>query len=115
MTKVVINKCHGGFGLSDDAVMRYGELAGLNLVKTGTNYGASLFYKEGRVDNDHHFYEGNLERDDKYLVQVVEEMGDLASGNFADLKVVEIPDGVEWQIEEYDGWEHIAQKHRTWG
>jgi hypothetical protein len=115
MTKIVINKCHGGFGLSDDAVMRYGELAGFNLVKTATNYGASLFYKEGRVDNDHHFYERNLERDDKYLVQVVEEMGDLASGNFADLKVVEIPNDVEWQIEEYDGWEHIAEKHRTWG
>lgn len=114
MTKVVINKCHGGFGLSDDAVMRYGELAGLNLVKTTTNYGGSLFYKEGRVDNDHHFYEGNLERDDKYLVQVVEEMGDTACGIYANLKVVEIPDDVEWQIEEYDGWEHIAEKHRTW-
>jgi hypothetical protein len=114
MTKVVINKCHGGFGLSDDAVMRYGELAGLNLVKTGTSYGSSLFYKEGRVDSDHYFYEKNLERDDKYLVQVVEEMGDLASINYAKLKVVEIPDEVEWQIEEYDGWEHIAETHRTW-
>ena len=27
---------------------------------------------------------------------------------------VEIPDDVEWQIEEYDGTEHISEKHRTW-
>jgi len=115
MKKIVINKCHGGFGLSDDAVMRYGELAGLNLVKTTTNHGFSMFHKEGRVDNDHHFYEGNIERDDKYLVEVVEEMGDKACGKYADLKVVEIPVDAEWQIEEYDGWEHIAAKHETWG
>jgi len=114
MKKIVINKCHGGFGLSDDAVMRYGELAWLNLVKTTTNHGFSMFHKEGRVDNNHYFYEGNIERDDKYLVEVVEEMGGKACGRYADLKVVEIPDDAEWQIEEYDGWEHIAEKHRTW-
>jgi hypothetical protein len=115
MKKIVINKCHGGFGLSDDAVMRYGELAGLNLVKTDGKFEGSLFYKEGRVDNEHFFYDGNIERDDKYLVQVVEEMSDKACGRYAELKVVEIPDGAQWQIEEYDGWEHIAEKHRTWG
>ena len=115
MTKVVINKCHGGFGLSDDAVMRYGELAGLNLVKTTSKYGSSLFYKEARVDNEHFFYANHLERDDKYLVQVVEELEHMANGDYADLKVVEIPDGVEWYIDEYDGFEHIAETHRTWG
>ena len=114
MTKVVINKCHGGFGLSDNAVMRYGELAGLNLVKTTNNHGFSMFHKEGRVDKDHHFYEGHLERDDKYLVQVVEEMGDSANGKYAKLRVVEIPDDVEWEIGDYDGLEHIAETHRTW-
>ena len=114
MKKIVINKCHGGFGLSDDGVMRYGELAGLNLFKHTGKYNTTEFYKEDRVDHDHFFYEGNLERDDKYLVQVVEEMGDLANGKYAELKVVEIPDDVEWQIEEYDGWENIAEKHRTW-
>jgi hypothetical protein len=28
--------------------------------------------------------------------------------------VVEIPDGVEWEIAEYDGLEWVAEKHRTW-
>jgi hypothetical protein len=32
----------------------------------------------------------------------------------AELEVVEIPDDVEWIIVDYDGMEHIAEKHRTW-
>jgi len=49
------------------------------------------------------------------LVQVVEELGDIASDGYSELSVVEIPDDVEWYIEEYDGMEHIAEQHRTWG
>jgi hypothetical protein len=53
-------------------------------------------------------------RSDPMIVQVVEELGDKANGPHAKLKVVEIPDDVEWEIEEYDGAEWIAEKHRTW-
>jgi hypothetical protein len=31
-------------------------------------------------------------------------MGDEANGRFSELKVVDIPDDVEWQIDEYDGF-----------
>lgn len=48
------------------------------------------------------------------VVRIVEEMGDAASGECSKLKIVEIPDGVEYEISEYDGREHIAEKHRTW-
>lgn len=48
------------------------------------------------------------------LIRLVEEMGEDASGRFARLKVVEIPDGVDYEIEEYDGNEYIAETHRTW-
>lgn len=54
-------------------------------------------------------------RSDALLVQVVEELGDAANGKHAELAVVEIPDGVEYVIEEYDGNETIAEAHRTWG
>lgn len=53
-------------------------------------------------------------RNDPQLVEVVEELGDAASGVHAKLKVVEIPDGVEWEIDEYDGVEQVAEKHRAW-
>jgi len=56
----------------------------------------------------------DIERDDVDLVKVVEEIGEKASGRYSALKVVEIPKEVEFQIEEYDGDEWIAEKHRTW-
>lgn len=56
----------------------------------------------------------DIPRDSELLVQVVEELGDEANGKFASLKVVTIPDDVEWEIHEYDGREWVAEKHRTW-
>jgi hypothetical protein len=56
----------------------------------------------------------DIARNDQYLVRVVEEMGDGVNGRFSELKVVDIPDDVEWQIGEYDGLEWVAEKHRTW-
>jgi hypothetical protein len=91
--KVVINDCHGGFSLSRLAVTRYIELTG--------------FEHESVYDRD-------IPRDDSLLIQVVEELGALANGDFAQLKIVEIPDDVNWYVEEYDGLEWVAERHRTW-
>jgi hypothetical protein len=54
------------------------------------------------------------DRKDVRLVQTVEELGDAASGQCAKLKVVEIPDDVDWQIDEYDGQETVREKSREW-
>lgn len=92
--RVVINDCYGGFGLSDAAIAEYKKLADIT---------------------DPDWYDRNIERDDPYLIQVIKKLGETASGGgFAKLKIVEIPADVEWQIEEYDGVEWIAEKHRTW-
>jgi hypothetical protein len=56
----------------------------------------------------------DIERNDPLLIQVVEEMSENVNTRFSELKVVEIPNDVEWQIEEYDGAEWVAEKHRTW-
>ena len=52
--------------------------------------------------------------DDKDLVEVVELLGDKANGSYAKLRIVEIPDDVNFVIEEYDGIESIHEAHRSW-
>ena len=31
--KIVINKCYGGFGLSEEAIFLYGKKKGINIIK----------------------------------------------------------------------------------
>jgi hypothetical protein len=89
--KVVINTCYGGFGLSDDAFTRYKNESGNTEI---SYYG--------------------IPRNDPILVSIVEELGEDSWGRWASLKIVDIPDGIEWDIEEYDGSEWVAETHRTW-
>jgi hypothetical protein len=103
--KVVINVKYGGFGLSDKAIEMYGELKGLNLQKRGSRY----YYSD---ESCFSYYD--ISREDPVLVDVVEKLGELSWWILAALKIVEIPDNVDYTIEDYDGLEHIAEKHRTW-
>ena len=64
---------------------------------------------------DTYWYAGDLKRDDRVLVAVVEELGKRASNSLSKLEIVEIPIDVEWLIEEYDGNEWVSETHRTWG
>jgi hypothetical protein len=130
--KVVINVCHGGFGLSEEAIERYIDLKGLCLYKdfdstwkTNSYYTVPVEEYKRIANNDKkigNYSKSNaltwshysIQRTDPLLVQVVEEMGENADSRYSSLKVVEIPDDVEWQIEEYDGSEWVAEKHRTW-
>ena len=93
MVKVVINEDFGGFGLSDDA---------------------EALYKERKGITDPDWWYGDIPRDDPVLIQIVEDMGAKADGTFASLRIVEIPDDANWYIEEYDGREWVAERHRTW-
>ncbi len=57
----------------------------------------------------------DVKRDDTDLIAVIEELGlDAASGQTAKLKIITIPEDVDWVIEDYDGVEWVAEKHRTW-
>jgi len=129
--KVVINGCHGGFGLSEEAVAAYIKRKGLTLYKDTGRYGLTMYYTVP-VEKFQEAYERdakrgewtesnplcwsyrNIARDDPDLVAVVESLGKKANGEHASLRVVDIPDGVVWQIEEYDGSEWVAEAHSTW-
>ena len=85
--KLVINTEYGGFGLSPTAIERYVELSGKR---------RKSWY--------------DIPRTDKYLVQVVEELGDLANSIYSHLEVVEIEKGSIYRINNYDGLETIEYK-----
>lgn len=53
-------------------------------------------------------------RSDTDLIKTIEELGDTANGSCAELKIVQIPDGIEYEIDEYDGNESIHEAHRSW-
>jgi len=110
--KVVINSCHGGFGLSDEAIELYLVKSGLEFRKEKGEYFSLVGY-EYYVDGEY-WSDREISRSDPLLVEVVEELGEKANGRCAELTIVEIPDDVEWHVAEYDGYEHIAENHRTW-
>ena len=88
---IVINSCYGGFGLSDKALDMYKQLS-----------------------NKSEVYSFELDRTDPILIQVVEALGAEADGHFAKLRIIEIPDDIEWEITEYDGSESVEEVHRKW-
>ncbi len=136
--KLVVNKCYGGFGLSPIAIIEYLKLKGKECffykknyddklyhrveLSDASNYDVSLTKDYGKTVKDNwkafesdYFYYGNIERTDPDLVKVVETLGEKqSSGSFSELRVVEIPDGVEWELDEYDGIESIHEVHRSW-
>lgn len=134
MKKVVINSCYGGFRLSKEAVKLYVKRSGLKLYTENEEDYYTIPVEEYNklLNEEHRVYEEDttnfmgyqsnkfvwesymIARDDPNLIDIVEELGADAFGDYSKLKIVEIPDNVEYFIEEYDGCEHIAERHRTW-
>src|SRR6185437_3343396 len=132
MTKIVYNRCYGGFGLSDKAVIRYAELKGLKVYVERENGLSVTFWTlppEERTDilltedwysatneqrmRSNEMYDRytiqarDISRTDPILIQVVEELGEHASGDFAKLAITEVETGVRYRIDEYDGFESV--------
>ncbi len=102
MKKIVINSCFGGFGLSQKAQDMYCFAKNIN---------PGEWSKWGYYSD---FNDRDLCRDDPLLIEIVEKLGEEANGDSAELRIVEIPEDVNWYIEEYDGSEWVAERHRTW-
>ena len=133
--KVVINRCYGGFGISDTAFKRYLDLKGITWYKGESQFGTSDYYTVPVEEykaleeictsrpvgpdrykelNDLYLSPYDIGRDDPMLVQVVEELGKESWGGHSKLKIVEIPDDVQWEIDEYDGMESVKEVSRSW-
>ncbi len=132
MTKIVYNRCYGGFGLSDKAIERYAELKGIKLyIERRNSFSANYWTippeerqgivamedwssatdEQRRLTNE--LYENHtiepryISRTDPLLVQVVEELGKEADGDFAELAIAEVEAGTRYRIDEYDGIESV--------
>lgn len=120
MPKIVINTDWGGFGLSEEAFENLLRRKGIEWEteekKVFGVYGKSYYRKDHLGDENHYLseYDFYQNRADPDLVAVVEEMSSNADGNYASLKVVDVPDDVKWYIDEHDGRESVHEEHRVW-
>jgi hypothetical protein len=125
--KVVINKCYGGFSISDE---------GYDWLIKNKNWKVTEFLEDNRgyedptadlaIDNNYKksrfrskYYlirnvDENSLRTDPDLIEAIETLGKKANGLCASLGIVEVPDDVEWEIGEYDGSEWVQELHRRW-
>ena len=88
--KIAINTIYGGFALSRLAEDRYKELTGEEI---------DLY---------------NIQRDDKALIQAIEEFGELAGGAYTAIRIVEVPEDTNWAILDFDGLEIVVDEDRVW-
>ena len=117
--KVVINSCHGGFSLSHEAILLYHLYSGTKIywrdLEPSSSWSPRMYHLDSECTDSHSWSDHDLLRDDPVLVRVVEELGgDAAGGAAADLNIVTIPADVSWTIQDYDGMEWVAERHRTW-
>ena len=130
MTKVVYNACYGGFSLSRESCKRYWELQGKEVwIENGDFMDIftvwlvppeerfeqkdwrSMTMDERVAYNKKHseqtWYYGNVSRHDPILVQVVEELGKKANGDYGNLAIAEVSGS--YRIDEYDGYETVKE------
>lgn len=137
--KIVINRCFGGYELSYEAMMEYAKLKCIKLYAYYQRYNINismeenpyieytgigekpylLHYATKKIKNSnelnkYYFSENKIERTDIMLIRVVEKLGNKANGEHADLKIITIPDNIEYEITDYDGIETVEEKHRSW-
>lgn len=106
--EIVLNKCYGGYGLSDEAVRLYLTMKNIPIV-LNKRYSDHLFIYYIVGDNDR-FSDYNISRTDPVLIEVVKKLGKRANDNSAELVIISIPDGCQYLIDDYDGMESI----QTW-
>lgn len=125
MKKIAINECFGGFDLSNKGWKLYIEKKYPNasvevsvpeciskeeyLVEDLVNMGFAIYEVDGRS-----LYAFDLDRTDPVLIEVIETLKEEANADHSKLKVVEIPDDVDYEITDYDGVEKIEESHRVW-
>lgn len=132
MKKVILNKCYGEFGVSDKVYEEYAKAKGFNLFRYEkkdidkfvitdnknlflVHYSKIYLGKQCKnIPNEAFLYLDDRYREDKTLIDIVEKLGEEANGIWSKLVVVEIPDDLDYVIDNYDGIETLHQKVQEW-
>ena len=141
--EIATNRSYGSFDLSYAAMMLLARKKGVNIFAYASRYvdgkavwtkydgdgqepdylmyvkseldAASPTFENDAYHKDIIFDVRDMERDDADLVAVIRELGEKAATRHAKLEITEIPDDVDWELCVADqGYEWIAEKHRTW-
>jgi hypothetical protein len=116
MLKILINNDFGGFGLSRAAILWLREqmyAPAFKAVLKGEYYGGGMDSEdlETREPTGYLRFFAGARRADPLLIACFETLGDAADQHYPlrrCLEIVEINDGVEWELREYDGKEWIV-------
>jgi len=95
--QVVINTSYSNFAISADAI---------SLIQKKI--------KNPKAKSQINAYAFHNDRSNPLLVETVQKLGAKANGLYTTLKIVEIPDDVEWRVDAINGKEVIREKHRIW-
>jgi hypothetical protein len=135
MAKIAYNKCFGGFSLSHEAHLRYAEIKGIKVypekeerfsfwtywivpkderggIMTTQEFMAEPDFGKRKASNQAYAEKTlpslrDICRHDPVLIQVIEELGERANGECAQLAIEELPSGTAYRIDEYDGRETV--------
>lgn len=100
MKKVVYNRCHGGFGLSKEAVKWMADRGHVEANQSLEDHDRSGPWYDGMT----------VDRHDALLVMAVEALGSKANGECAELSVHTLTSN-RYYIDEYDGSESVVEPH----
>lgn len=120
--KIAINKCFGGFDLSNAVHEKLIEL-GVAYFKSWDeipkdNEGPYVIDSDSPSDTFGKYYSNFRDHDLRthpLLIEAIEAVGlKNASGRFGEIRIIDIPDDVKFEIDEYDGIESVHEVHRSW-
>lgn len=124
--KIIKNNCFGGFSFSKEVAdwleahkgWVVNRLSGIEHDLSVSECDAYQYMSSAvgfsLISNTSYISRRRDRRCDPDLIECVEALGKKANGSAAELVVVEIPDDVEWEVQEYDGYETIVEQHRSW-
>tara|TARA_R110000822_G_scaffold110654_4_gene240930 strand:- start:8566 stop:8988 length:423 start_codon:yes stop_codon:yes gene_type:complete len=139
--KVAYNGCYGGFSLSPLGLDLFASKKGITLTwYTRTRICEGPYTRLDEVpssnglcfypftknlgpitsvipDDELYYYPSFYEsesRKDPDLIEVIEELGSKANGSSSKLTIKEIPEGVDFEITEYDGYEDVVPPRMSW-